>query len=213
VTTDAADDDADSAEEATRLEELWAGEFGDQYVERNRQAGANRGPFWGSILDRTRAKSILEVGCNIGGNLRWLVGPGRRVVGADVNEGALAALAIDVTGAEGVLSPARSMPFEDGEFELTFTMGVLIHQPEESLGAVMDELVRCSARWVLVGEYHASETEEIAYRGVEGALFRRDYGTLFIARFAALRPAAEGFLGRAEGWDDVSWWLFERVDD
>ena len=176
-------------------------------------AGDNRGPFWTSILDRTQPRSILEVGCNVGGNLRWLVGSDRRVVGVDVNEGALATLASEVPGAEGVRCPARSLPFEDGEFELTFTMGVLIHQPEESLGTVMDELVRCAGRWVLVGEYHAGETEEVAYRGVDGALFRRDYGALFLQRFAVLRSAAEGFLGRSEGWDDVSWWLFERVDE
>ena len=34
----------------------------------------------------------------------------------------------------GILAPARSLPFDDREFELIFTMGVLIHQPEESLG-------------------------------------------------------------------------------
>ncbi len=42
-------------------------------------------------------------------------------------------------------------------------------------------------------------------------LFRRDYGALFLERFDFLRSAAEGFLGKSEGWDDVSWWLFERV--
>jgi pseudaminic acid biosynthesis-associated methylase len=210
VTTNA---DDDSPTEAIRLEALWAGEFGDQYVERNRRAGDNRGPFWGSILNHTRAQSILEIGCNVGGNLRWLVGDARRVVGIDVNEGALAALAVEVPGAEGVHAPARSLPFHDGEFELTFTMGVLIHQPEDSLVTVMDELVRCSSRWVMVGEYHAGETEEVAYRGVEGALFRRDYGALFTERFDALRPVTEGFLGKSEGWDDVSWWLFERHDE
>jgi spore coat polysaccharide biosynthesis protein SpsF len=213
VTTSAGDDDARSAAEVARLEALWAGEFGDQYVERNRRAGDNRGPFWSSILDRTGARSILEVGCNVGGNLRWLVAPGRRVVGVDVNAGALVTLAAEVPGAEGIRAPARALPFENGEFELTFTMGVLIHQPEESLGTVMDELVRCSWRWVLVGEYHAEQTEEVAYRGVDGALFRRDYGALFLERFGVLRVAAEGFLGTKDGWDDVSWWLFERVDE
>ena len=68
-------------------------------------------------------------------------------------------------------------------------------------------------RWVLVGEYYAEETEEVAYRGVDGALFRRDYGALFLERFAELRAADEGFLGKSEGWDDVTWWLFERVDE
>jgi hypothetical protein len=31
---------------AERLEGLWAGDFGDEYVERNIEAAAGRGEFW-----------------------------------------------------------------------------------------------------------------------------------------------------------------------
>lgn len=203
----------DRTTEAVRLENLWAGEFGDQYVERNADAGAVRGPFWSEILRLTSPLSVLEVGCNVGANLRWLADGNRRVVGVDVNRGAIAVLERDVSGVTGVEAPARSLPFGDREFDLTFTMGVLIHQPEESLGAVMDEMVRCSRRFVLVGEYHGSETEEVPYRGVSGALFRRDYGAMFLERFPTLRLVDSGFLGRENGWDDVTWWLFERGDE
>lgn len=199
--------------ETARLEALWAGEFGDQYVERNADAGAVRGAFWDEILRLTNPLSALEVGCNVGANLRWLADGERRVVGVDVNQSALAVLEREVSGATGVEAPARSLPFADKEFDLTFTMGVLIHQPEESLGAVMDEMVRCSRRFVLVGEYHGSETEEVPYRGVSGALFRRDYGALFLDRFPTLRQVESGFLGRDDGWDDVTWWLFERGEE
>jgi pseudaminic acid biosynthesis-associated methylase len=208
MVSDANSDDHNT--EAVRLEALWAGTFGDQYVERNADAGVVRGPFWAEILRLTSPLSALEVGCNVGANLRWLADGDRRVVGVDVNRGALAVLEREVSGVTGVEAPARSLPFADGEFDLTFTMGVLIHQPEESLGAVMDEMVRCSRRYVLVGEYHGSETEEIPYRGVDGALFRRDYGALFLERFRTLRLVDSGFLGREDGWDDVTWWLFER---
>lgn len=210
----ASDDNSnDRTTEAVRLEALWAGEFGDQYVERNADAGAVRGPFWAEILRLTSPLSALEVGCNVGANLRWLADGKRRVVGVDVNRGAIAVLERHVSGVTGVEAPARSLPFGDREFDLTFTMGVLIHQPEESLGAVMDEMVRCSRRFVLVGEYHGSETEEVPYRGVSGALFRRDYGAMFLERFPTLRLVDSGFLGRENGWDDVTWWLFERGDE
>jgi hypothetical protein len=36
--------------EAVRLEQLWSGEFGDAYVERNRAAGNIREPFWQKVL-------------------------------------------------------------------------------------------------------------------------------------------------------------------
>lgn len=197
-----------TTDEIARLEALWAGEFGDAYVERNRRAGDHRGPFWASIVERTRPSSVLEVGCNVGGNLRWLADGTRRAVGVDVNAGALELLAADVPAAEGVLSPARSIPFADGEFDLVFTMGVLIHQPDESLPSVIDEMVRCARRFVLAGEYHADEQREVPYRGVDGALFKRDYGALFLDRHPELRLEAEGFLGSDQGWDDVTWWLF-----
>lgn len=88
-------------------------------------------------------------------------------------------------------------------------MGVLIHQPESTLSLVMNEMVRCSRRWVLCGEYFGETTQEVPYRGETKALFRRNYGQLFIDLFPGLRLTEQGFLGRDEGWDDVTWWLFE----
>jgi hypothetical protein len=91
-------------------------------------------------------------------------------------------------------------------------MGVLIHQPDESLPAVMDEMVRVSSRYVLCGEYYDAHQTEVPYRGYRGALFRRDYGGLFASRFAGeLQLAFTGFLGTEDGFDNVTWWLFERT--
>ena len=50
----------------------------------------------------------------------------------------------------------------------------------------MDEIVRCSRRYVLCGEYRADDLEEVPYRGQEGALFR-----------ARLRPPVPGALPAA----------------
>lgn len=44
----------------------------------------------------------------------------------------------------------------------------------------------------------------------DGALFRRDYGGMFTALFPELTLRESGFLGKNAGWDDVTWWLFER---
>ena len=198
-------------EPGKRLEALWAGEFGDAYTRRNEDvADGRRQLFWSSILDRTDARSILEVGCNIGANLRCLADGARRVEGVDVNVKALRHLKEAVPHATGRVAQARSLPFEDAEFELTFTMGVLIHQPDDCLGQVMDEIVRCSSRFVLGGEYFAPVTEEVRYRDIDGALFKRNYRDLYQERHTALRLIGEGFLGRGDGWDDLTWFLFER---
>jgi spore coat polysaccharide biosynthesis protein SpsF len=205
-------DEPTPATEGTRLEALWAGDFGDDYVDRNAASYDVRQGFWESIVTTTGCRSALEIGCNVGGNLRWLAPrlPEGATVGVDINRKALSALHAAYPAIDALWSPARDLPFRDRRFDLVFTMGVLIHQPTSTLPLVMHEMVRCSARWVLCGEYFAEATEEVSYRGHEGALFRRDYGRLFAELFPELTLAEQGFLAKDDGWDDVTWWLFER---
>lgn len=200
--------------EATRLEALWSGEFGDEYVTRNADAYDQRAPFWRSILEGHPCRRVLEVGANVGGNLQWVAEhvEATQVYGVDVNRSALQRLQQRVPGVNALWSPARELPFRDRWFDLVFTMGVLIHQPDATLPLVMAEMVRCSRRWVLCGEYFGETTEEVPYRGHDGALFRRDYGRRFAELFPDLQQVGTGFLGRDEGWDDVTWWLFERTE-
>lgn len=199
--------------EVERLEALWSGDFGNQYVARNADAYDHRRRFWEGICGRTNPRSVLEVGCNVGGNLEWIgphVEPGR-VFGVDINAQAIAEVRRRLPEVNSLWSPGRDLPFRDRMFDLTFTMGVLIHQPDISLPRVMAEMVRCSARFVLCGEYFAPEQAEVPYRGQHGALFKRDYGGLFRQMFPELQLADTGFLSRDEGWDDVTWWLLERT--
>lgn len=157
-------------------------------------------------------QKILEVGCNVGGNIEWLVSPERQVWGVDINREALRVIRDRYPGVEAIFSPARDLPMKDRYFDLVFTAGVLIHQPDETLPEVMAEMVRCSSRYVMCAEYFASESIEVSYRGVSGALFKRDYGSLFLDMFP-LRLLTTGFLDRqTTGWDDLTWWIFERSD-
>lgn len=204
--------DPRGATEGERLEQLWAGSFGDDYVDRNVGSYDVRAAFWQTIAGATRCASVLEIGCNVGGNLRWLAPllPEGGTCGVDINRKALSAVHAAYPAIDAVWSPARDLPFRDRRFDLVFTMGVLIHQPDSTLPIVMHEMVRCTRRWVLCGEYYAPTQEEVSYRGHEGALFRRDYGALFTELFPELTLHSQGFLGQDEGWDDVTWWLFER---
>ena len=197
--------------EASRLEELWAGRFGEQYLARNDQSFDYRKPFWNKILKWTDPERILEVGCSLGGNLMWLRSSNREVWGLDVNAEALRIAKERYPDIRTVLGAARILPFENDFFDLVISAGVLIHQPEDALSDVMSEMVRCSNRYVLSAEYHADEVTEVEYRGVEGALFKRDYGAIFSDSFP-LRLQRTGYLAReATGWDDVTWWLFEKT--
>lgn len=198
---------------ASRLEELWRGDFGNAYTERNARAAEGRGPFWKELLTAFPCERVLEVGCNLGANLRWIVEsvPPRGVFGIDVNEGALASLRTDVPGINPVWSKARELPFRDGYFDLVFTCGVLIHQPPDALPDVMAEIVRCSRRYVFAAEYFAETLTEVPYRGQTGALYKADFGGIYQKRYPFLKLLRKGFKGRDEGWDDVTTWLFEKI--
>lgn len=199
--------------EVTRLENLWSGEFGDQYGVRNSNAAEGRAAFWGELLAEFPVSSALEVGCNVGGNLQWVseaVMP-RTVYGVDINEQALEELRTRIPQVNAVWAPARELPFRDRWFELAFTMGVLIHQPPETLPLVMSEIVRCSRKYVLCGEYFAEDLTEVPYRGQTGALWKQDFGATYQRLFPELKLRKKGFLPKGVGsWDDVTYWLFEK---
>jgi pseudaminic acid biosynthesis-associated methylase len=200
-------------QDVQRLEQLWSGDFGNAYVDRNAASTKGRGPFWSGLLGKIEVSRALEIGCNLGGNLEWIAKkvPPRDVYGIDINEKALATLRERVPGVNAMYAPAREVPFRDRWFDLVFTAGVLIHQPLVSLPLVMNEVVRCSRKYVLAMEYHADTLTEVPYRGHAGALFKQDYGKLYQELFPELRLVEKGFLPKDDSWDDVTWWLFSRT--
>jgi len=198
--------------QAAHLEELWAGEFGRAYIERNRLLDERRAAFWAGLLSEFEIESVLEVGCGQGANLRPIARllDAHEVWGIDINDDALTIARTHAPGINVVASRARQLPFRDGLVDLAFTVGVLIHQPETTLPTVLAEIVRCSRRYVLWAEYHAPRTEEVPYRGEPGALFRRDYGQIYHDLFPTLMVRREGFLAPDEGFDRVTWQLLEK---
>ena len=197
--------------ESARLEDLWAGEFGDDYVKRNAAVAAGREHFWNQTLDKLEVGSALEVGCNVGANLRWLVErlETKNVAGVDVNGRAVEAVREEFAGIDARACSARSLPFDDGSFDLVFTMGVLIRQPPAALEDIMREIIRCSRGYVLCGEYFSETPVEVPYRGQEGALFKRDFGGLYKQLAPDLQLVDDGFLS-GPAWDDVTYWVYAK---
>src|SRR3989344_3317416 len=185
-----------ASDNATRLEDLWAGDFGNAYNQRNSNPSERRQDFWHALLKEFPVSNLLEIGCNVGGNLQWMhpALPWNRVYGIDINLDALATIHERHPALNAIHASAQNLPFRDAFFDLVFTAGVLIHQPEESLPKVMSEMVRCSKKYVLSMEYFAKETEEVPYHEQHGALFRRNYGKLFTDAFPTLSIIKEGFI-------------------
>lgn len=207
-------DQKDNELEVRRLENLWAGEFGNSYTQRNREAGAGREIFWNHLFnDYVIKRGVLEIGCNVGVNLQWIcqhISP-QMVYGVDINAEAIQLLRQKLPDVNAIWSTAAELPFRSNWFDLVFTAGVLIHQPEASLQRVMAEIFRCSRRYVLCIEYFAEETIEVPYRDQKRALFKRNYGQLFEDAYPEMILIERGYLGKDQGWDDVTYWLFEKM--
>lgn len=191
-----------------KQEQEWAGEFGNKYTIRNQPCPIERSLFWDKILDIYQPARILEVGCGDGKNMSFLRDDLRvEVCGIDINITAVKkALEYGVWPTVGSI---YDIPFKDGWFDLVFTCGVLIHIPTDSLPTALSEMRRCSRKYVLIMEYYAEKEEEIEYRGRLGLLWKRPFDKIYEQQLPTDRLIDSGFLGKDQGFDDVTWWLWE----
>jgi pseudaminic acid biosynthesis-associated methylase len=203
--------------------DFWRGNFGDLYTERNaltpkrvqRQAW-----LWKTIIDKieerdpeARIRSVMEVGANVGVNL-WAMRdrlPDARMFAVEPNDLARGTL-ID----SGIVDEQDAYSGLDdaiGTVDLIFTCGVMIHIPPDDLLGFCRRIHDHAGRWIVAIEYFSKEPREVPYRGHAGKLFTRDFGSFYLDNFPDLKPVACGFAWkRMTGMDDVTWWLFERMD-
>ena len=198
----------------------WRGSFGDDYTDRNEATTEHINSVasaYTKILDqlcKPPPSSILEVGANIGINLRAL---GRltdaQLFAVEPNEKARNRLVDDAVLPKDRIfdATAADLPFDDSSFDLVFTSGVLIHIPPEEIDATYAEIHRVSARYILSLEYFSPTPEAKSYRGEDDLLFKRDYGGLWLDNYPDLDFVADGFFWkRSTGLDNLNWWLFKK---
>jgi pseudaminic acid biosynthesis-associated methylase len=181
---------------------LWKSTFGQDYTVRNDVAKPERIVAWRRLLDGITVARAVEVGCNVGWNLQYL-----KELGVDERYG----VEPQRSAVEDVLcGTAFDLPFKDGFADLAFTSGVLIHIAPADLGRAMDELYRVSRRYVVAIEYDDPVEQEISYRGHAGALWKRDHGAIWQARYPSLNLLRRFTLHAGDGYDDCTAHLFEK---
>lgn len=200
----------------TEQEAFWAGEFGDGYARRNQGEHwiASNTALFARVLARTRdVQSVLELGANIGLNLhaiRALI-PGAALTAVEINPAAVEELRRIAWLTVHHASILDFVP--DGQHDLVFVKGVLIHLNPERLPDVYDLMYRASARYVLVAEYYNPTPVAIPYRGHPDKLFKRDFAGEMLARFQDLRLVDYGFVYHGDSrfpQDDITWFLMEK---
>lgn len=185
----------------TNQENFWSGNFGKEYTERNPSSLEDWNQFyletWGktrfemneiSLRDIPKDAKILEVGCNIGMQLTGLRNMGyENLYGIEIQSYAVEKAKKNTKGINILQGSGFDLPFKDGYFDLVYTSGVLIHIHPDDLPKIMDEMYRCSNKYIWGWEYFEEDVTEINYRGNQGFLWKANYAQLFLDRFPDLK--------------------------
>lgn len=195
--------------------DFWRGPFGDAYTARSQDpklVAANLALFARALKRMDPIASVLEVGANVGLNLRALRAllPDVHVSAIEVNASAVEQLRQlpDVLVHEGSLFEVQA-----GCADLVLSKGVLIHVPPADLPDAYDRLALWSRRYLLLAEYYNPTPVMVPYRGEVDRLWKRDFAGEFLAQYPAFTLVDYGFVYHGDpAWpqDDLTWFLLER---
>ena len=201
----------------TEQEKFWAGDFGDEYIGRNKSEeylASNLNFFSKAFNQLGQPKSLIEFGANIGMNLRAikLLFPKIDLFGIEINKNAADELAKFI-GQENVFNGSIF------EFEAThkcgvsLIKGVLIHINPEMLALVYEKLYTASNKYILICEYYNPSPVTVSYRGHSDRLFKRDFAGEMLEKYVDLKLVDYGFCYKRDNafpQDDITWFLLEK---
>ena len=196
---------------------FWANSYAEDYIRKNSAFDKKLGAeCWELMLSKADGiTSILECGCNIGRNIGFLneVLPEASKSIIEISKPAYDFVTHQYHLHKTFNGAIVDSNFATGEFDLVFTMGVLIHIHPDDLLANMRKMYEYSGKYILMGEYYNHTPVMIEYQGEKDKLFKRDFGKLFIDNFT-VSLVDYGFLWGhlydSAGFDGLTWWLFEK---
>lgn len=201
----------------TEQEMFWAGQFGDEYVERNQGdqlLASNLALFAEALRPMEPIDTVIEFGANRGMNLAalQLLLPHVQTFGIEINAKAVEQLA-QVIDRERIFHQSILDWQSDCQWDLTLIKGVLIHIAPEALPQVYDKLVASCRRYLLVVEYYNPTPLMVDYREHSDRLYKRDFAGEIMARHPQLRLLNYGFVYRGDPLfpqDDLTYFLLEH---
>ena len=201
----------------TEQEEFWAGDFGTEYIDRNKGdklLASNLNFFSKALARATNINSCIEFGANIGMNLRALklLHPQLNLNAIEINQQAAKRLS-EIINKENVFTGSIFNYPSVQSFDLSFIKGVLIHINPNELSSVYKKLVDSTNRYLLVAEYYNPSPVAIPYRGHADRLFKRDFAGEILDQFPEMKLIDYGFAYHRDvdfPQDDISWFLMEK---
>lgn len=209
----------------THQMKFWGGSFGKKYTDRNtyslkgldnlykNNSGVPRSKMnmmFLSGLDRNMR--ILEVGCNVGNQLRMLQKMGfKNLYGIEINSYAIEQAKKYSKNINIIYGSAFDIPFKDGFFDLVFTAGVLIHIHPKHIRNVLKEIYRCSNKYIWGYEFYAQDYTMKVYRGHKQLFWKTDFPKLYSRMFSNLRLIKEKYFKYLKSNDVDVMYLFKKT--
>lgn len=200
----------------TEQEKFWAGEFGDEYIARNKDAWllASNLSLFSSILKRTQGvTSVIEFGANIGMNIHALKNllPHAKLSAIEINAKAVEQLSQikDLTVYHQSIFDFASNEKND----FVFSKGVLIHLDPTMLKHVYKTMYDNSSRYICMIEYYNPTPMEIPYREHSDKMYKRDFAGEIMDTYPDLKLIDYGFIYRRDPvfvQGDLTWFLMEK---
>jgi pseudaminic acid biosynthesis-associated methylase len=200
----------------TEQEVFWSGEFGDNYIDRNRSKellSANTSLFASILSSSGKIDSILEFGCNIGMNLESIKSllPEVKLSGIEINKKAISKIK-NLEQIEVFHDSILEIEM-DRSFDLTLIKTVLIHINPEELDKVYSRLYKFSNKYICIAEYYSPSPVEVNYRGHSDKLFKRDFAGELMRKYPDLDLIDYGFIYHNDPvfpQDDINWFLLMK---
>ncbi|MGD0896505.1 MAG: pseudaminic acid biosynthesis-associated methylase [Thermoguttaceae bacterium] len=185
--------------------DIWAGDFGRDYTERNASSLAEMEELWRARYGLTRTEiseqfvgqldrsiRILEVGANIGNHLLCLQNMGfQNLYGVELQWYAVEKAKERTRRINIIQGSAFDLPFKDGYFDLVLTAGVLIHIAPADIQRALAEIYRCTGCYIYGFEYFCEDYREVEYRGHDNLLWKADFARVYKDAFPDLQLVKE----------------------
>jgi spore coat polysaccharide biosynthesis protein SpsF len=206
----------DSSSYKTEQEVFWAGDFGNEYIGRNKAPeliAANLSLFSDILNHANGIGAIIEFGANVGLNLQALhqLLPKAKLAAIEIN--AQAANELRSLGYVDVRHQSILDYTPQDTHDLSFIKTVLIHINPDHLATVYDAIYTSSRKYICVVEYYNPTPVTVTYRGHTERLFKRDFAGEIMDRYSDLRLVAYGFKYWRDpsfNHSDVTWFLMEK---
>ncbi len=206
--------------------QVWQGEFGRAYTDRNRLDIEEMNALWSANYGITRREinriflqgvpqgaRFLEVGCNVGNQLLQLQELGYTNLSAVELQSYAVEIAKSRLGNVAIRQgSALALPYESDSFDVVFTSGVLIHIAPEDLPRAMAEIHRCAKTYIWGAEYYAPSVTSVNYRGHEQLLWKMDYARRYLECFKDLELVREQHLPYLENQNVDTVFLLRKRD-